>query len=73
MESTRKITVAIPRELLEKAQQESGAGIAQTVRFGLQLLAVSKTYDRLRQLRGHVRFSRTAAELRYYEARSTRW
>ena len=27
MESTRKITVEIPCELLEKAQQESGAGI----------------------------------------------
>jgi hypothetical protein len=64
MESARKITVEIPGELLDKAQRASGAGITQTVRTGLQLLAASNTYDRLRRLRGKVRFSRTAAELK---------
>lgn len=64
METARKITVEIPGELLERAQQASGAGITQTVRTGLQLVAASKTYERLRQLRGKVRFSRTAAELK---------
>jgi hypothetical protein len=64
METARKITVEIPGDLLERAQQASGAGITQTVRTGLQLLAASKTYERLRTLRGTVRFSRTAAELK---------
>lgn len=64
METARKITVEIPGELLERAQQASGAGITQTVRTGLQLLAASKTYDQLRQLRGKLRFSRSAAELK---------
>jgi hypothetical protein len=64
MEAARKITVEIPGDLLERAQQASGAGITQTVRTGLQLLAASKAYDRLRTLRGTVRFSRTAAELK---------
>jgi hypothetical protein len=64
METARKITVEIPGELLERAQQASGAGITQTVRTGLQLVAASKTYERLRKLRGTVRFSRTAAELK---------
>ena len=64
METARKITVEIPGELLERAQQASGAGLTQTVRTGLQLVAASKTYERLRQLRGKVRFSRTAAELK---------
>lgn len=54
----------IPDELLEKAQQASGSGITQTIRAGLQLLAASQAYDRLLQLRGKVRFSRTFQELK---------
>ena len=50
-------------ELLEKARRASGTGITQTVRTGLQLVAASRTYARLRQLRGKVRFTRTSAEL----------
>lgn len=64
MRSARKVTVEVPRELLEKAQRASGAGITETVRTGLQLVAASGTYKRLRQLRGKVRFSRTLAELK---------
>jgi hypothetical protein len=64
METLRKITVEVPRELLERAQRASGGGITQTVRAGLQLVAASQAYSRLRQLRGKVRFSRTAAELK---------
>jgi len=64
MGARRKITVEIPRELLDKAQRASGAGITQTVRTGLQLVAASRTYARLRQLRGKVRFTRTLAELK---------
>ena len=62
--ATRKITVEIPQDLLEKAQQASGRGITQTIRTGLQLLAASQAYDKLRQLRGKVRFSRTWQELK---------
>jgi hypothetical protein len=64
VETARKITVEIPGDLLERAQKASGAGITQTVRTGLQLLAASKTYDRLRELRGKVRFSCSLAELK---------
>ena len=64
MGECRKITVEVPRELLAKAQRASRTGITQTVRTGLHLVAVSQTYDRLRQLRGTVRFSRTLAELK---------
>jgi len=62
--ATRKITIEIPEDLLEKAQQASGSGITQTIRIGLQLLAASQAYDNLRQLRGKVRFSRTWEELK---------
>jgi hypothetical protein len=64
MSAARKITVEIPAELLEKAQEASGTGITQTVRAGLQLVAASQAYARLRQMRGKVRFSRTLAELK---------
>ncbi len=64
MQTARKITVEVSRDLLEKAQQATGAGITQTIRTGLELLAASQAYARLRQFRGKVRFSRTAAELR---------
>jgi hypothetical protein len=64
MGRARKITVEVPAELLETAQKASGEGITQTVRAGLQLVAASRTYARLRQLRGKVPFSRTARELK---------
>ena len=64
MSTARKITIEIPAELLEKAQEASGTGITQTVRAGLQLVAASQAYARLRQMRGKVRFSRTLAELK---------
>jgi len=64
MEAARKITIEVPAELLEKAQRASGAGVTQTVRAGLELVAASQTYARLRQLRGKVRFSRTLAQLK---------
>ena len=64
METARKITVVVPPRLLERAQRASGAGITQTVRDGLQLVAASQTYARLRQFRGKVRFSRSLAELK---------
>jgi hypothetical protein len=64
VETAHKITVEVPLELLKKARRASGTGITQTVRTGLQLVAASGTYARLRQLRGKVRFRRTLAELK---------
>jgi hypothetical protein len=64
MEGARKITIEVPADLLEKAQRASGSGITQTVRTGLQLVAASKAYSQLRQLKGKVRFSRTLSELK---------
>jgi hypothetical protein len=64
MARLRRITVDVPAELFEKAQEASGGGITQTVRTGLELVAASRAYARLRQLRGKVRFSRSFAELK---------
>jgi len=64
MESARKITVEVPQELLEKAQQATGTGITQTIRVGLTLVAASRAYARIRKLRGKVHFSRSLTELK---------
>jgi hypothetical protein len=64
MRRARKITVEVPAELLDKAQRASGAGITQTVRAGLQLMAASEAYARLLRFRGKVRFSRSVDELK---------
>lgn len=64
METPRKITVEVPRELLAKAQRASRTGVTQTVRAGLQLVAASRAYARLRQRRGTVRFSRSLQDLK---------
>ena len=52
MPPSRKITVEVPEDLLEKAQRETGTGITRTVRTGLELVAASHAYARLRRLRG---------------------
>lgn len=64
MENTRRITVEVPAELLERAQRACGGGITKTVRAGLQLIAASQAFADLRNYRGKVRFSRTLAELK---------
>jgi hypothetical protein len=64
MERARKITVEISPDLLQKAQRVSGAGITETVHTGLQLVAASHTYAKLRGFRGKVRFSRSSADLK---------
>lgn len=64
METARKITVEVPARLLRKAQEASGAGITQTVRTGLELMAASRAYAQLLEARGKVRFSRTLADLK---------
>ncbi len=62
--AAKKVTIELPEELLNKAQQATGTGITQTVRMGLQLVAASQAYANLRKARGTFRFSRTLAELK---------
>jgi hypothetical protein len=64
MDTVRKITVEVPAELLEKAQRAGRGGITQTVCTGLELVAASHAYARLRQFRGKARFRCTPAELK---------
>jgi hypothetical protein len=64
MEERRKITVLVRSKLLAKAQKAARAGISETVRTGLELLAASEAYDRLLKMRGKIKFSIGLNELR---------
>jgi hypothetical protein len=64
MESTRKVTVELPDELLRRAQRTTGAGITATIRRGLELVAAGRAYEELRQLRGKVALSINLEKLR---------
>jgi hypothetical protein len=60
----RKLTVMLPEDILDRAQQATGAGITETLRQGLRLLAAGETYKRVSGLRGQVKFSIDLKRLR---------
>ena len=64
MKAERKITVHVACGLLAKAQKATRAGISETVRRGLELLAASDAYDQLLKMQGKVKFSVDLNELR---------
>ena len=61
---TQKVTVHLDRELLRRAQRRSGQGVSATIRQGLELVAASGAYEKIRALRGKVKFSIDLAALR---------
>src|SRR5262245_13132478 len=61
---TQKVTVHVDRKLLRRAQERTGQGVSATVRHGLELVAASEAYERIRSLRGKVRLSIDLPELR---------
>ena len=64
MEAEQKITVYVRKDILAGAQRASKAGISETVRKALELLAAHEAYEGLRKLRGKVKFSIDLNELR---------
>ena len=64
MEAEQKITVHVSKDLLARARKASKAGVTETVRKGLELLAARDAYEGLRKLRGKVKFSIDLDELR---------
>ncbi len=60
----KKLTIQVPEELLERATAASGQGITPTVRRGLELMAASGAYAKLRRLKGKVKFHIKLTELR---------
>jgi hypothetical protein len=62
--ATRKLTVEVPEDLIERALQASGEGVTATVRRGLELVAAGRVYDDLKALRGKLRLSLDLERLR---------
>jgi Arc/MetJ-type ribon-helix-helix transcriptional regulator len=57
MSELRKITVQVPEQDLEKAQELTGEGITETVRTALQRLAQLQAQREARKLRGTFKFT----------------
>ena len=64
MSKMRKITAFVPADVLEAAQGYTGAGITETLKIALERLAHQQFYDRLRDMRGKVKFDMDLDELR---------
>jgi hypothetical protein len=61
---TKKLTIEVSEDLLERATAASKEGITPTIRRGLELAAAGGTYARLRNLKGKVKFSIKLSNLR---------
>ncbi|GJL50454.1 MAG: hypothetical protein NPIRA01_16810 [Nitrospirales bacterium] len=61
---TKKLTLEVPQELLERATEATGTGITPTIRKGLELVAASGAYAKLRSLKGKLKFSIRLSDLR---------
>jgi hypothetical protein len=64
MTEMRKITAILPAELLAVAQAQTGVGVTETLRLGLERIARETFYSRLRALRGKVKLDIDVDELR---------
>jgi hypothetical protein len=64
MKTSQKITIEVPRELLQRALKTTGKGTAATIRQGLELVAASAAYDGIQKLRGRIRLKLDVGRLR---------
>jgi hypothetical protein len=62
--ATQKITVHVDQALLQCARRRTGKGVSDTIRQGLTLLVAGAAYQKLRALRGRVKFSIDLSALR---------
>ena len=67
MGQMRKITVQVPEELIASIQADTGKGVTEIMREALQLMRQRQALQRLRALRGKVRFSVDLMALRREE------
>jgi SAM-dependent MidA family methyltransferase len=54
---TQKVTAYVDRALLRRARERTGSGVSATIRQGLTLVAAGAAYEKLRALRGRVKYS----------------
>ena len=63
-EQVRKVTVLLPKDLVDRALAATGLGLTPTIRKGLETVAAAEAYAGLRRRRGKVKFSINVDELR---------
>ena len=63
-QAMRKVTVMLPKDLVERATKASGVGITPTIRKGLEAVVASDAYERILRRRGKVHLSIDVDELR---------
>jgi hypothetical protein len=64
MSELRKITAFLPAKSLAAAQAYTGQGVTETLRIALEKLNRQAFYERLKALRGKVKFDVSLEELR---------
>ena len=52
----RKVTVMLPKDLLDRAVKTSGQGVTPTIRKGLETITAAGAYEGVLRLRGKVKF-----------------
>jgi hypothetical protein len=62
--ATRKVTVVLPRDLLDRAMRATGKGVSATVRIGLELVAARDVCKGLLKWRGRYNPTVSIEELR---------
>jgi hypothetical protein len=65
MKQSRKISVEVSDELLQRAQGYSGEDVTETVREALRHYVSFSAQQKARQLRGKIKFSLSLEEMRY--------
>jgi hypothetical protein len=63
-EEMQKVTVMLPKSLVEAATTMTGLGLTPVIRKGLEGIIASEALQRLRSRRGKIRFSINVDELR---------
>jgi hypothetical protein len=63
-EEMQKVTVMLPKSLVDSATQSTGLGITPVIRQGLENVIAAQSLKRLRSRRGKVRFTINVNELR---------
>jgi hypothetical protein len=63
-EQSQKVTIHIPKHLLQSALEATHKNITETIKDALQQFSQKNAYENLRKSRGKIKFSITAADLR---------
>ena len=60
----KKVTMYLPRELLERATERTGKGITETVRSALEIVVANNASAKILQYRGKVEMTINTDDLR---------